>query len=173
MTSVWEVKAMKKMSDNALKNAGNKIGKKLVYEARKRVAVNAFNTGMLQDSIHYDFTYNSNELLVKIGSNLNYAPFVEFGTGIYGGTDAKYGGYASGPGRQTGWAWYDPSGKYRTENNLAPEKIVSYGSKGNAGEPGWVWTRGMKPKPYLYPAILENKWEIMKIVGKEIQKELK
>ena len=154
--SKFGIAILKQVTENCLDKAANKVGEFLVYEAQKRVAKQSFDTGMLQDSIHYRVDKTATGRLVVIGSNIEYAPFVEFGTGIYGGTDPLYGGFASGPGRPDAWAWYDPSGKYTKD-----------------GEPGFVWTKGMKPRPYLYPAILENKNTIMRIVGKTVQEELK
>lgn len=64
-----------------------------------------------------------------IGSNLEYAPYVEIGTGIYS---------SEGTGRQdVPWVYRDlKTGKYYT-------------------------TSGMKPQPFLQPAVDENKDRIM------------
>lgn len=39
----------------------------------------------------------------RIGTNLEYAPYVHQGTGIYA---------VNGDGRPTPWAWYDETGRY-------------------------------------------------------------
>lgn len=138
--------------DEVVEIACHRIGNLIEYQAKNNLyQQGGFNTGALQDSIHYDVEKVSNGFLVKLGSNLDYAPFVEFGTGIYGGTNERYGEYASGPGRQTPWHWYDASGKYT-----------------GTEEPGWLTTQGQKPKPYIYPAILENGDKIAKIIGKTL-----
>lgn len=81
------------------------------------------DTGNLRNSI----THVVEDDTVIIGTNVTYAPYVEFGTGIY----AEGGG-----GRQTPWYFQDSHGE-------------------------WHRTSGMRPRPYLRPAI-ENHIEDFK-----------
>ena len=74
---------------------------------------------------------------VVIGSAVNYAPYVELGTGKF----AEGGG-----GRPTPWVYQD--------------------SKGN-----WHRTSGMKPRPYLRPAIEEHKREYKEVIEQELKRD--
>jgi HK97 gp10 family phage protein len=64
-------------------------------------------------------------------TNLEYAPYVEFGTGLF----------AEGGNGRKDVPWH-----YQDE------------------EENWHTTSGMKPQPYLRPALLENREEILKIL---------
>ena len=64
-------------------------------------------------------------------TNLEYAPYVEFGTGLFA---------EGGNGRKdVPWHYQDDKGEWHT-------------------------TSGMKPHPYLRPALLENREEILRIL---------
>ena len=67
-------------------------------------------------------------------SSLEYAPYVEFGTGIF----AENGGRQDVP-----WSYQDEEGE-------------------------WHSTSGMKPQPYMRPALIENKEKVKKILREEI-----
>ena len=80
-------------------------------------------TGQLRASIKHRVIGNEGE----VGTNVVYAPYVEFGTGIYA---------EAGNGRQTPWKYQDRNGNWHT-------------------------TRGMTPRPYLRPALDENRAQII------------
>lgn len=61
------------------------------------------DTGNLKNSITH--AVDIEELLCRIGSNVEYAPYVELGTGIY------YPG-----GRQTPWVYQDAKGNWHLTN---------------------------------------------------------
>ena len=65
---------------------------------------------------------------------LEYAPYVEYGTGLF----AEKGGRKDVP-----WCYKDDEGKWHT-------------------------TSGMKPQPYMRPALHENKKKIIEIIKEEI-----
>ncbi len=86
------------------------------------------DTGNLRGSITSEV--NERDLSVRIGTPVEYAPYIEFGTGEYA---------ENGEGRKGGWFFeYD----------------------GNKGEKGKRFTRGNKPQPFLRPALIENKEKI-------------
>lgn len=60
--------------------------------------------GALRASIHSEVEVTSEAIVGRIGSQLEYAPYVHQGTGIY----AK-----EGNGRKTPWKWYGKIGKYK------------------------------------------------------------
>lgn len=67
---------------------------------------------------------------------LNYAPYVEYGTGLF----AEEGGRTDVP-----WRYQDEKGEWHT-------------------------TSGMKPRPYMRPALEENREKIIKILSEGIVK---
>lgn len=81
--------------------------------------------GQLRQSITHKVDIENMEGI--IGTSVEYAPYVEIGTGIYS---------SEGTGRKTPWCYKnEKTGKFH-------------------------WTRGMKPKPYLQPAMEANKSKI-------------
>lgn len=83
-------------------------------------------TGELRRSI----TSEVNGLEGKVYTPLEYAPYVEYGTGLF----------AENGGRQD----------------------VPWNYKDDAGE--WHSTSGMKPQPYMRPALNENREEILRVI---------
>lgn len=73
-----------------------------------------------------------------VGTNLVYAPFVEYGTGIYA---------AKGDGSQTPWSYQDAEGN-------------------------WYTTVGMKPQPFLEPALQSSIQDILQLFNKAIKEEV-
>lgn len=96
-------------------------------------------TGALRRSIQTDVTVMPNEVTGIVFTPLFYAPYVEFGTGL-----GAYEQYGSGKGRRdVPWTYKDDKGKWHT-------------------------TSGMSPKPYLRPALYENRSEIKRILGEGV-----
>ena len=88
------------------------------------------DTGRLRNSI----SHQVDDETVYVGTNVEYAPYLEFGTGKF----------AESGGRPTPWSYQD--------------------SKGD-----WHTTNGMKPQPYLRPAIDDHMSEYKQIVQNELQ----
>lgn len=89
------------------------------------------DTSRLKNSISHE----TDEDTVYVGTNVEYAPYVELGTGKF----AEGGG-----GRPTPWSYQD--------------------DKGN-----WHTTNGMKPQPYLKPAIENHLDEYKQYLKDELQ----
>jgi HK97 gp10 family phage protein len=92
--------------------------------------------GNLRNSINHKV--DEEELSVTIGTNVEYAPYVEFGTGEYA---------EDGNGRKGGWF-------VGTVFNIATHKAT-----------GGFFTLGNKPQPFLRPALIENKKSIKTILN--------
>ncbi len=114
--------------DEAVEKALNVIG--LVAE-RYAKEMCPTDTGRLKNSISHE----TDDDTVYVGTNVEYAPYVEFGTGKF----AEGGG-----GRPTPWSYQD--------------------DKGN-----WHTTNGMKPQPYLKPAIENHLDEYKQYLKDELQ----
>ena len=70
-------------------------------EAKKNCPV---DEGLLRASITHEVKTDGQKITGYIGSNLDYAPYVHYGTGIYA---------ENGQGRKTPWIWYGDSVKWR------------------------------------------------------------
>ncbi len=70
-------------------------------EARKECPV---DQGFLRASITHSVQEDGDKLIGTIGSNLEYAPYVHQGTGIYA---------VNGDGRKTPWGYEAKTGKYK------------------------------------------------------------
>lgn len=112
--------------DEAVEKALNVIGLVAERYAKELCPV---DTSRLKNSISHEVDENT----VYVGTNVEYAPYVEFGTGKF----------AEG-GRPTPWSYQD--------------------DKGN-----WHTTNGMKPQPYLKPAIENHLDEYKQYLKDELQ----
>lgn len=86
--------------------------------------------GELRRSITSKIDTDGGDLIGVVYTPLEYAPYVEFGTGLF----AEEGGRQDVP-----WHYQDDEGE-------------------------WHSTSGMKPQPYLRPALFENREKILKIL---------
>lgn len=87
-------------------------------------------TGELRRSITSKIEKNGDEIQGVVFTPLEYAPYVEYGTGLF----AEEGGRRDVP-----WNYQDDEGE-------------------------WHSTSGQKPKPYMRPALDENREEILRIL---------
>ena len=81
-----------------LKDTLSKAGVLVMDAAKEKCPV---DTGTLRNSITYEVEGNTCE----IGTNMSYAPYVEFGTGLYA---------VNGDGRQTSWKYKTDDGAWHT-----------------------------------------------------------
>lgn len=91
-------------------------------------------TGELRRSITSKVEANGDDMQGVVFTPLLYAPYVEFGTGLF----AENGGRQDVP-----WNYQDDEGN-------------------------WHSTSGMKPQPYMRPALEENREEILRILKEGI-----
>lgn len=120
----------------------------MVYDqARRNTPV---QTGELLHSIAYDMQEEKGKVRGVVYTNLEYGTYVEFGTGPKGAEDHKELSPHVHPRYSTkGWCYYD-------------EK------KGK-----WIWTRGQKAQPFLYPALHKNKKKIKAYIKKATKQKIK
>lgn len=130
-----------------LKSAVNKATE-LVHGQAKALA--PVDTGGLAGSIHMQVKDTGKELQGRVYTNCEYAPYVEFGTGVTGngtypyqikGLNLEY--------KPKGWAYYDE----------------------DTGE--WIYTKGQKAQPYMYPALNMHKKTIKAILKQGVHTKLK
>ncbi len=94
------------------------------------------DTGALRESIHHEVKSETNKVIGRVFTNVNYAPFVEFGTGVRG--DGQY--------------------PYASELDF---KLVY--------KEDW---KGMRPQPYMYPAIKGAEPYIKSLINRGVQTEI-
>jgi len=112
-------------ADQARENLGNiksEIEKSLLEGLEKALILlesdakrecDAIDEGLLRASINHATEENENEFRGRVGTNLEYAPYVHQGTGIYA-TD--------GNGRKTGWWFEGDSVKWRGKHFTKGQK---------------------------------------------------
>ena len=91
-------------------------------------------TGELRRSIASKVENNGSDIQGVVYTPLEYAPYIEFGTGLF----AESGGRQDVP-----WCYQDDKGEWHT-------------------------TSGMQPRPYMRPALNENREEILRILKEGI-----
>ena len=92
------------------------------------------DTGALRRSITSEVEREGNEMVGTVFTPLEYAPYVEFGTGLF----AESGGRSDVP-----WCYQDDKGE-------------------------WHSTSGQKPRPFMRPALNENREQIKRILKEAI-----
>lgn len=122
------------MSNNALDNLEefiqNGLTDKLVEAMTKAVLIVEgtakelcpVDDGQLRTSITHDIEADSNSVTGYVGSNLEYAPYVHQGTGIY----AK-----NGDGRKTDWYYQDVRGEWHHTKGSKPNPFLEKSIKQN------------------------------------------
>lgn len=93
--------------DKAIEKALETIG--LVAE-RYAKEICVVDTGRLRNSISHQVDENT----VYVGTNVEYAPYIEFGTGIY----------AESGGRTVPWSYQDDKGEWHTTSGSKPHPYL-------------------------------------------------
>jgi HK97 gp10 family phage protein len=121
---------------------------KLVHGQAKDLA--PVDKGQLAGSIHMQVKSTGDALEGRVYTNVEYAAYVEFGTGIKGnGTYPYQVEGLSLEYRDKGWAYFDE----------------------DKGE--WIYTKGQEAQPYMYPALKENEKTIKKMFKDGVHTKLK
>lgn len=118
----------------------NRLTIKALFEAAlliqgQAVVLAPVDSGRLKLSIDYEV--DEGQLIAYVGTNVEYAIYVEFGTGEFA---------ENGQGRKGGWVYPDPEGG-RSEN----------------GKQKFFFTYGQEPQPYLRPAFRTNRSRVESI----------
>jgi hypothetical protein len=130
----WSQTKLQRIQDTVNESAIN-----IQSGAKKRCVV---DTGRLRSSIAIEPSTGPGYAL-RVGTKVFYAPYVEFGTGIFSEHPTE-------PGRQTPWAFPVPkTGKNKDKYKF--KKITA-----EDGQELFV-TRGSKPHPFLFPAAEEER----------------
>lgn len=96
-----------KAKDQQISKALEKIGLIAERYAKEKCVV---DTGRLRNSI----SHQVDDKTVYIGTNVEYAPYIEFGTGIH----------AENGGRPTPWSYQDDKGEWHTTDGNRPHPYL-------------------------------------------------
>lgn len=109
ITGVSYAEILRKI-DSAVAKGTRKIGSAAENYAKKRCPV---DTGNLRNSIEHDS--EDDGYTTVIGSQVHYAPYVEYGTGIYA---------ENGKGRKTPWHYQDDDGVWHFTHGMSPQPYL-------------------------------------------------
>lgn len=139
-------------------------------EAKMRVPV---DTAELQNSIDYNVDISAKGFTGKVFTNKEHGIYVELGTGPVG--EANHSGIS--PEVKP---IYSPSGwVYKTkENNMSfiffssgkINKAKTKRADKNGGR--FIFTMGQPARPFMYPALHENREKISKFIQSKVQKKI-
>lgn len=79
------------------------------------------DTGTLRNSISH--AVSESEKAVYVGTNVSYAPYHEFGTGIY-----------TAGGRQGGWSYQDAAGEWHFTKGVPAKHFLQFGATAHKDE---------------------------------------
>ena len=118
--------------DSLLAVAMNEAGIKVEADA---ALLARHDTGLLRKSITHRVISRRGYPVAQIGTNNEYAIYVEFGTGIYA---------EGGDGRKTGWMWYDEKGEGHWTRGMKPKSFLREALKRNKINVQEIVTRRLK-----------------------------
>ena len=130
MSKVFEVliktdntEAVKEALAEALEKGLEEIGIQAEKYAKLNLEKNPrrINTGLLRNSITH--VVETDEKAVYVGTNVEYAPYVHEGTGIY----------ADG-GRKTPWSYKDDEGHWHTTHGMKPNRFLKNAAQQHKNE---------------------------------------
>jgi HK97 gp10 family phage protein len=164
-------KQLDKKIQKQVKDEINASALKIQSDAKKLAPV---NFGKLRGSIFLTKISNQNEIIYSVGTNLNYAPYVEFGTGGKVSVPAGYEDYAMQFKGQKSGTYYDflmaivewiknkgiRAGVYniKTKRRIG-NKSQKFDEDVRMAEriAFSILKKGIRPQPFLLPAFEQEK----------------
>jgi len=112
--AIRKIEKYSKEKAKNLKDIHNKIALDIQRDAKRNITDNSnVDTGRLRASIQIEMFIDG--LGAGIGTRVHYAPYLEFGTGIYA---------VEGDGRKTGWFYTDRLGKTWFTRGIVPSPFL-------------------------------------------------
>lgn len=100
------------IDDDTIRSA---VGKACAVVERSAKEKAPKDTGALRRSITSEVTEEDGAIIGTIFTPLEYAPYVEYGTGLFA---------ESGKGRQTPWSYQDDEGNWHTTRGQKPQPFM-------------------------------------------------
>ena len=136
-----------KIANMELRDTMNKV---VVLVHGQATMLAPVDNGLLRESIHTQVNNTGAEMQGRVYTNVEYAAYVEFGTGIKGNGTYPYKVEGlSLEYRDKGWAYFDE----------------------DKGE--WIYTKGQEAQPYMYPALKNHEKTIKKMFRDGVKTKLK
>lgn len=162
--------ALVSVVDNGLQSKMHEQALMIQASAKMLCPVRRYGSGggSLRESIHVSTLEEGNRVISNIYTNSQYSVYVEFGTGPTG--QANHKGIAPDANpvySQTGWTM--------PADAMSPEDAEQYGF-GIAEKDGKIigyYTNGQAAQPFMYPALKENREEVINNIGTAVKAELK
>ena len=92
------------------------------------------DSGVLRRSIKSKVEGGNNEIVGTVFTELEYAPYIEFGTGLF----------AEESGRSTPWAYEDDDGNWHTTKGMHPQPFMRPAIQENKKKIKQILEEGMK-----------------------------
>lgn len=120
---VQYIDTVKNATQQALMRAAEAIGQHMESHAKLYITEGVYRspesewyirTGNLRNSITHTTEERDGDIYCIVGSAVEYAPYVELGTGVY----------AEGGGRATPWSYQDSKGEWHTTTGMPPRPFL-------------------------------------------------
>lgn len=110
-------------TSDKLARAAEIIGGKMESYAKMKITDEVYSkpnggyirTGNLRNSITHDTVADDHSITIAVGSAVEYAPYVELGTGVYA---------EDGKGRKTPWMYQDHKGNWHRTSGMPPRPYL-------------------------------------------------
>ena len=145
------IKKLKELSDVDTEQV---LKKATAYCQGQAKSLCPVDTGALRESIHMQFDKRGKQSRGKVYTNMEYASYVEFGTGIKG--DGSYPHADKLPAgmnltyRDTPWV-------YPVDTDDGKE---------------FRYTKGQVAQPYMYPALADSEEYMLELMGEDLKKQI-
>lgn len=111
-------------------------------------------TGALRESIHMQFIKKGRQSGGKVYTNMEYASYVEFGTGINGNGSYPHANKLPGGMNLT---YRDTPWVYPVDTDDGKE---------------FRYTKGQVAQPYMYPALADSEEYMLELMGEDLKKQI-
>lgn len=171
------IQGLDKLLSKLSKLGGNTNGtmKTAIHQAAKLVQANAkanapVNDGHLRNSIYEEVRVDSDRIEGRVFTNLEYAPYVEFGTGPVGMSSDKHGL----PEKVLSQLVYKQDGWWIHESQIDEATAEKYHFIRRETDQGvFYFTKGQPAQPFLYPAYSQNEKQVEQLIRKKLKDEIR
>ena len=160
---------------NALGGASTKkVIKTSIYQAAKLIQGDAkelcpVNDGYLREYLFADVKEDGDRIEGRVFTNVEYAPYVEFGTGPDGLASKK-----EAPAKVLAQLSYKQDGWWVHESQIDAETAEKYHFYRMETDQGvFYYTTGQEAQPFLYPATNRNEAAVTALTAANLKKEIK
>ena len=160
-----KIDALDGISKTALKKGVGQAVEKIQGDAKELVTS---DTGQLRNSIFTDVSEVAGAVIGKVYTNNDHAAYNEFGTGPVGMTSHK-----DLPPETASNIQYRTDGWWIHESQIDAKTAEKYRFFRIETKQGVFYhTEGQPAQPYMYPAIKQNKDNVVKMVADSLREEI-